>query len=135
VMAGVAEAYQTRVYDVATSLPARRLRADLAGWKIMRSFVKAIEKYQAVHDHQSASTSPVCQPCGVPRFRPTWMRLAGAGFATDQSDPPIAVKRAETLLPSEAAAAATAITIPAAITPYSMAVTPLRSTIRHASRE
>src|ERR1700733_1465751 len=46
-----------------------------------------------------------------------------------QSDPPIVVKRAETLLPSDAAAAATAMTMPAAITPYSMAVTPLRSAV------
>src|SRR6202035_4846817 len=51
-----------------------------------------------------------------------------------QSDPPIVVKRAETLLPSDAAAAATAMTMPAAITPYSMAVTPLRSAVACASR-
>jgi hypothetical protein len=45
------------------------------------------------------------------------------------------VKRAETLAPSVEAAVATTRTLPAAITPYSMAVTPLRSAITCASRE
>jgi hypothetical protein len=43
-------------------------------------------------------------------------------------------KRAETFDPSETAAAATAITMPAAITPYSMAVTPLRSIFTRSRR-
>ena len=44
-------------------------------------------------------------------------------------------KRVETFDPSEAAAVATTMTMPVAITPYSMAVTPVRSTFTRSKRE
>ena len=56
-------------------------------------------------------------------------RGGGLKFAADCQ------KRVETLpVPDVAAAAATAMTMPAAITPYSMAVTPLRSTFTRSRR-